>query len=282
MSFKLKSQQTTTTTTTTTTAPLQSGSGSCGGNMSSSPKLLRYLWIRIALVEKHLAAIVDHVVQNSARYYEKDALVSDPVAGQILASLLVGPCALNFTNVKSQDQYWTDPPADELVQRHRISSLATSTSTAGHATGLPHHSTPPSGRKPLRLTYKKTGTFAANFSNGEEDFATNGSPIMRSSTICWSPKEYVESLHQNAKSTLLYGKNNVITQPVSIVVVRCGNVNVTSKLERRHGADAWLLVAASRLLWSEHQVDTEQADQWTWQSGFDRHLGRFHLGIVRK
>lgn len=29
----------------------------------------------------------------------------------------------------------------------------------------------------------------------------------------FSPKEYVESLHQNCKSTLLYGKNNVYVQP---------------------------------------------------------------------
>ncbi|KAH9420006.1 Small G protein signaling modulator 2, partial [Dermatophagoides pteronyssinus] len=67
-------------------------------------------------------SIVDHVVKNSSKYYERDALVSDPVAGQIFASLLVGPCALDYTKIKTQDQYWTDPPADELVQRHRISS----------------------------------------------------------------------------------------------------------------------------------------------------------------
>ena len=30
-----------------------------------------------------------------------------------------------------------------------------------------------------------------------------------------SAKEYVESLHQNSKNTLLYGKNNVLVQPVS-------------------------------------------------------------------
>lgn len=29
------------------------------------------------------------------------------------------------------------------------------------------------------------------------------------------PRDYVESLHQNSKSTLLYGKNNVLVQPVS-------------------------------------------------------------------
>lgn len=34
----------------------------------------------------------------------------------------VGPCALDYSRTKSHDQFWTDPPADELVQRHRISS----------------------------------------------------------------------------------------------------------------------------------------------------------------
>lgn len=33
-----------------------------------------------------------------------------------------------------------------------------------------------------------------------------------------SAKEYVESLHQNSKSTLLYGKNNVMVQPVSFML----------------------------------------------------------------
>lgn len=36
------------------------------------------------------------------------------------ALLLVGPCALEYTKLKTADHYWTDPSADELVQRHRI------------------------------------------------------------------------------------------------------------------------------------------------------------------
>lgn len=32
----------------------------------------------------------------------------------------VGPCALEYTKLKTADHYWTDPSADELVQRHRI------------------------------------------------------------------------------------------------------------------------------------------------------------------
>lgn len=37
-----------------------------------------------------------------------------------MVSLAVGPCALEYTKLKTADHYWTDPSADELVQRHRI------------------------------------------------------------------------------------------------------------------------------------------------------------------
>jgi hypothetical protein len=53
--------------------------------------------------------------------------------GMIVFLTAVGPCALDYSKTKTQDHFWTDPPADELVQRHRISS--------GHAT-------PPSCRRP--------------------------------------------------------------------------------------------------------------------------------------
>jgi hypothetical protein len=151
------------------------------------------------LFEKHLVSIVDHVVQNSNKYYEKDALVSDPVAGQILASLLVGPCALDYSKMKTQDHFWTDPPADELVQRHRLSG-----------TIVNGPSTPPTGRKPLGLQYKKTAIESSKSSNSTDD----NSPSVGRSSLSWSPRDYVESLHQNSRSTLLYGKNNVMIQPV--------------------------------------------------------------------
>ena len=50
-------------------------------------------------------------------------------------SLIVGPCALDYTRMKTTDHFWTDPPADELVQRHRI-----------HA-GNKHHMTRPESPK---------------------------------------------------------------------------------------------------------------------------------------
>lgn len=77
--------------------------------------LPKYLWIRLALFEKQLAKIIVYLVKNADKYYDKDALVADPDYGSILGSLLVGPCALDYTRTKTADHYWTDPPADELV-----------------------------------------------------------------------------------------------------------------------------------------------------------------------
>ncbi|GFO01147.1 small G protein signaling modulator 1 [Plakobranchus ocellatus] len=88
-------------------------------SVSTSPK---FLWLRIAIFHKKLAKILDYLVQNSSKYYEVEALIADPVDGPIFASLLVGPCALDYTKMKTSDHFWTDPPADELVQRHRIHS----------------------------------------------------------------------------------------------------------------------------------------------------------------
>ncbi|EEB20263.1 run and tbc1 domain-containing protein, putative [Pediculus humanus corporis] len=143
----------------------------------------KYLWIRLALFEKQLAKIIDHLVQNACKYYEKDSLVADPDYGSILSSLLVGPCALDYSKAKTQDYFWTDPPADELVQRHRIS------------TG---HNTPPTCRRQV-----------LNFNRSLH--AVNSEENVRS--VPMSAKDYVESLHQNNRATLLYGKNNVMVLP---------------------------------------------------------------------
>ncbi|XP_071945784.1 small G protein signaling modulator 1-like isoform X2 [Antedon mediterranea] len=142
----------------------------------------RYMWIRIALFEKQLAKIVEYLCENCSKYYEKDALMSDPVQGPIVSSLLFGPCALDYSKMKTPDHYWTDPPADELVQRHRIHSGTTGST---------------SPRRP-GLTSRKMTT-----SNSDN-------------CVQMSAKDYVESLHQNSRATLLYGKNNVLVQPEDV------------------------------------------------------------------
>ncbi|XP_067862164.1 small G protein signaling modulator 1 [Heptranchias perlo] len=146
-----------------------------------SAQALKHLWIRTALFEKVLDKIVQHLVENCSKYYEKEALLMDPVDGPILGSLLVGPCALEYTKMKTADHFWTDPSADELVQRHRIHSA---------------HCRQDSPTKRPALCIQK------RHSSGSMD-----------DRLSLSARDYVESLHQNSRATLLYGKNNVLVQP---------------------------------------------------------------------
>lgn len=107
----------------------------------------------------------------------------------------MGPCALEYSKLKTNDHYYTDPPADELVQRHRISS------------GNP---TPPSNRRPIF-------NFKRSLNASSEDGSASSFKSSTASTTSSVAKDYVESLHQNSRETLLYGKNNVLVLPVSCV-----------------------------------------------------------------
>nr|XP_048679744.1 small G protein signaling modulator 2 isoform X3 [Caretta caretta] len=157
-----------------------------GSTSSKTPVLtlqaIRHIWVRTALIEKVLDKIVQYLVDNCSKYYEREALLADPVYGPILASLLVGPCALEYTKLKTADHYWTDPSADELVQRHRIH-------------GAHGRQDSPSKRPALGIRKQHSSG-----SMSEDRFAA-------------SAREYVESLHQNSRTHLLYGKNNVLVQP---------------------------------------------------------------------
>ncbi|XP_078278703.1 small G protein signaling modulator 2 isoform X1 [Rhinoraja longicauda] len=156
--------------------------GSISKPPTLTPQAIKHIWVRTALFEKVLDKIVQYIVDNSSKYYEKQALIADPVCGPILASLLVGPCALEYTKLKTADHYWTDPSADELVQRHRIH--------CAHG-----HQDSPSKRPALGIRKRHSSG-----SMSEDKFAA-------------SAREYVESLHQNSRTHLLYGKNNVLVQP---------------------------------------------------------------------
>lgn len=145
----------------------------------------------MALYEKCLVKIIEFLAENASSYYERDSLVADPDYGNILSSLLVGPCALEFTKAKTADHYWTDPHADELVQRHRIGG----------------------GRRGSSITSRAPIINFKRSLNTSTDETNNGT--FKSIAACSVAKDYVESLHQNPRGTLLYGKNNVQVLPVS-------------------------------------------------------------------
>ncbi|XP_052422731.1 small G protein signaling modulator 1 [Carassius gibelio] len=149
-------------------------------SLNLSPLAIKHLWIRTALTEKLLDKILLYLVENSSKFYEREALLRDPVDGPILASLLVGPCALEYTKAKTANHFWTDPSADELVQRHRIHS--------GHC-----RQDSPTKRPALIQKRQSSGS-------------------MDDRPSLWA-RDYVESLHQNSRATLLFGKNNVLVQP---------------------------------------------------------------------
>ncbi|XP_039152588.1 small G protein signaling modulator 2 isoform X2 [Drosophila simulans] len=176
--------------TTINTVTNGAGAGPGGGGGASAP-LGKYLWIRLALHEKRLAKIIEHLVSNANSYYDREALVADPDYGSILSSLLVGPCALEFTRAKTADHYWSDPCADELVQRHRISS---------------GNRTPPTTHRPI-INFKRS------LHTSSEDTSSGSFKACSPASVA---KDYVESLHQNSRTTLLYGKNNVLVLPKDV------------------------------------------------------------------
>ncbi|XP_062329125.1 small G protein signaling modulator 2 isoform X2 [Osmerus eperlanus] len=160
------------------------GSSSAGrAPQPLSVQALKHIWVRTALFEKVLDKIVQYIVDNSSKYYEKEALMHDSVFGPILAALLVGPCALEYTKLKTSDHFWTDPSANELVQRHRIHGAHRGQDAS------------PSRRPALGIRKRQSSG-----SMSDDKFAA-------------SAREYVESLHQNSRTHLLYGKNNVMVQP---------------------------------------------------------------------
>jgi hypothetical protein len=70
------------------------------------------------------------------------------------------------------------------------------------------------------------------FSQVRRDTSSGGGEESSPKSFHMSAREYVESLHQNSKLTLLYGKNNVLVQPVSshlyLFVCVCVEVTLSS------------------------------------------------------
>lgn len=188
---------------------------------SSSPSLTsccnnNYLWIKLALLNKTLGKILDYIISTSDKYYLKTSLINNPVDSVLLSSLLVGPCALEYTKIKTQDYLWIDQRADELVKRYRMHSHSssndsfnlsspTTTSTSTTASTFANTATPKLAKYPLVIQrYKSQSTTCASSPIINDELINNNSP----SSL--SIKDYVESLHQNSKSKIIYAKNNVL------------------------------------------------------------------------
>jgi len=80
-----------------------------------------------------------------------------------------------------------------------------------------------------------------------------------------SPKEYVESLHQNFKSQLIYGKNNILVKKVSIFAFEIKFFLQRMKifyfkfLFKERQINKWLFVIAFRFRIFNFKMDAKRA-----------------------
>jgi hypothetical protein len=126
--------------------------------------------------------LIELIIEHSNKFYMPFALIADPFDGNLFCSLLIGPCTLDVTRIKSLNDFWSDPNADELIDRYKLSNIS-------------------NNLEPLSILIndKNSPTKAV---------------IRKNKQIISNHKEYVESIHQNNKSQLIYGKNNVLVNQV--------------------------------------------------------------------
>lgn len=141
----------------------------------------RYNWIRISLIERSIVDLVKSLMVHCLKLYQEESLIRNYVTGHLFVDLLSGLSALDYTKTKTPDHFWSDPPAEELIERraakgdqrrhqkHPNSSLTVCTPSALH-------------------------------------YVTDNDP-----SSCHA-RNLVQSLYQSSSSALLFGKNNVTVQ----------------------------------------------------------------------
>lgn len=143
--------------------------------------------------------------------------------------------------MKTADHLWTDPSADELVQRHRIHGIHCRQDSPTKRPALCVSHKPAQRRAYEERVRSRTGIimlwelgFArlsllslmilliiglrSGFSHpiSQIQKRNSSSSMDERPSPSLSAREYVESLHQNSRVTLLFGKNNVLVQPVTV------------------------------------------------------------------
>ncbi|KAK3737452.1 hypothetical protein QZH41_008338 [Actinostola sp. cb2023] len=93
----------------------------CGYNVTGHCG--KYVWIRIAILEKLLVKIVEDLKAHASQFYEPDALLADPGDGQIFIELLLSPTTqrphIGTIKIKKED----NPAVAPVMAREHIESL---------------------------------------------------------------------------------------------------------------------------------------------------------------
>ncbi|KRZ44466.1 Small G protein signaling modulator 2 [Trichinella pseudospiralis] len=139
-------------------------------------------WIRLAITEKVLDIIIKYISENAKKYYDENALMRDSVSSSMVAGLLVGICALEYTKLEVSK--------DDTLELNICSALFQQQDSYSdfYKKGI-------TSPKPT-LEVKRTSSFGADI--------LNSCPL--------SLRDYFISLRQSSKVQFLYGKNNISVQ----------------------------------------------------------------------
>ncbi|CAH8493812.1 unnamed protein product [Schistosoma turkestanicum] len=130
-------------------------------------------------------------------FYNSDSIIGNKCDMNVFLSLISGPCAINYSSPIHEESYWVNLHADELIERQRFTSITN------------HNKIMSRSSLQVREKNKSPSVFIGNFKEKTEKTLKrirNSSSLSDSSFTDTS----VDSLYQTKKSTLLYGKNNVM------------------------------------------------------------------------
>uniref|UniRef100_A0A1I8FM37 RUN domain-containing protein n=1 Tax=Macrostomum lignano TaxID=282301 RepID=A0A1I8FM37_9PLAT len=177
-------------------------------NPSAAPQPAKFHWIRVALLEKRLAKIVEYLVEQGKQLYEANSIIADPCDGPLLASLLVGPVRPGL----HQGQ------VDELRlqgAQHRGAASAAPQGLADAKSGARRR---PIGASLRVLRHLYSSRLAGDLSTTSSSSAL-AAPVRivelrraRAAAITASAADNLLLLHQVGRAALLYAKNGVVSQ----------------------------------------------------------------------
>ncbi|CAH8845845.1 unnamed protein product [Trichobilharzia szidati] len=153
-------------------------------------------WIHFALIERLLESIVRHICKEAKDLYNSDSIIANECEVNVFLSLLSGPCAISYTTTIHEDYYWSNLHADELIERQRFTSITTQNQIIGRSSQVCQKTKScfPESYKSVEQKFEKLTRIGNSSSLSDSSFTDNS----------------VDSLYQTRKSTLLYGKNNVM------------------------------------------------------------------------
>ncbi|CAH8533259.1 unnamed protein product [Heterobilharzia americana] len=155
-------------------------------------------WIHFALIEDLLENIIRHICTETKEFYNSDSIIADECDVNVFLSLISGPCAISYTSAIHEDSYWSNLHADELIERQRFTSITVKSQITGRSLQVCQKMKSsicfPENYEKIEQKAKKLTRIGNSSSKSDSSFTNNS----------------VDSLYQTRKSTLLYGKNNVM------------------------------------------------------------------------